>query len=354
MENALRAVLDTAVWAPSGDNSQPWSFTVRGNTVRIHLDPVRDNPILNFKLSGTYIAHGALIENIILAAPLSGLMAHAHILPDATDPLCTAEITFTEGAGVVDPLAKHIRERHTNRKPYKKQKIGSEIASAFSAAAEPIVGTKFFLTEDATAIRAVAGASALMEQIALETPGIRQLFVGDILWTEEDNRSGKQGLYIKTMELPPPARPLMRWVLNPTFARLVNAIGFAHMARLTNTGLYASAPMMGLVTIAEETPAAYIAAGRSLERLWLLATSRGLAFHPVTGILFLARSAEKGSAEGLLSQHLQGISAANATIKKQFGAKAGDTPAMLFRVGYAAPATARSCRQAPSISTTDI
>ena len=354
MENAIRAVLDTAVWAPSGDNSQPWSFTVRGDIVRVHLDPDRDNPMLNFRLSGTYIAHGALIENILLAAPLSGLVAHAHILPDPTDPLCTAEILFTEMAGNIDPLANYIRDRHTNRKPYEKEKIGPETFAAFSAAAELISDTKLFLTEDMAEIRAIAGSSALMEQVALETPELRRLFVGDILWTDGENRSGKPGLFIKTMELPPPARFLMRRIVNPAFARLVNAIGFARMARLTNTGLYASAPMMGLVTIANESPAAYIAAGRSFERLWLLATSRGLAFHPVTGILFLARRIDKGDTQGLLSAHLESIREANMTIKERFGAGARDIPAMLFRAGHAAPATARSFRQAPHITATEV
>ena len=351
MEATLRAILDTAVWAPSGDNSQPWSFTLHGNNIRVHLDPHRDNPILNFKLSGTYIAHGALIENIILAASLSGVRAEAHILPDLADPYCTAEIICTESGVDADPLAAFIRERHTNRKSYKKQPLGTEVTAAFSAAAETIKGTKLFLTEDKKAIRAVAAASAVMEQVALETPALREIFVGDILWTDEENRSGKQGLAIKTMELPLPARLIMRHLHNHFVARITDMIGFANMARLANTGLYASAPLMGLITIAEESPSAYIAAGRAIERVWLDAASHGLAFHPVTGILFLARSLEGGSAEGLLPKHFEQIRRANATIRKQFGVEASDTPAMLFRTGYASPATARSYRRAPDIQT---
>lgn len=349
MEAAIRTILDTAVWAPSGDNSQPWSFTLHGNTLRVHLDPKRDNPILNFKLSGTYIAHGALIENIVLAAPASGLVADVRVLPDHSDSLCTAEITFTESSALADPLAAHMRSRHTNRKSYKSRAVDAEALTAFSAAAQPVTGARLFLIENKSAIRAVAGASAIMEQVALETPELRKLFVSDILWTDEENRSGKQGLYIKTMELPPPAQLLMRHLTNPIIAKIANAIGFANIARLTNMRLYASAPAMGLVTVSEETPAAYIAAGRVFERAWLAAAARGLAFHPVTGILFLARSVEQGSAEGLLPKHFDRIRKANAEIKRQFGAGTNDIPAMLFRTGYAAPATARSFRRAPDI-----
>ena len=154
------------------------------------------------------------------------------------------------------------------------------------------------------------------------------------------------------MELPPPVRLLLRHFNNRTIANLAEAIGFARAARFVNTGLYASAPVMGLITISEETPAAYIAAGRTFERVWLEATGRDLAFHPVTGVLFLARSIEQGRTKGLLPKHFDAIREANTEIKKQFGAKEGDIPAMMFRAGYAEPVTSRSFRQAPTIHTT--
>lgn len=349
LANKIQEVLETAVWAPSGDNSQPWSFTVRGDTVRIHLDPNRDNPILNFKLSGTYIAHGALIENIILAAPISGLTVAVQMLPEVADAYCTAEMKFKEESSPIDPLAAYLQERHTNRKSYKSRRLSPETTTAFAKTAQSITNTKLFFIEAASAIQAVAGASAIMEQVALETPALRDLFVSDILWTDTENRSGKQGLYIKTMELPLPARVLLRNINNSIVAKIANGIGFANIARLTNTRLYASAPGIGLITITEESPDAYIAAGRTIERIWLEAASRGLAFHPVTGILFLGRSLEKGSAEGLRPEHFKIIREANAEIKSRFGAGEGDIPAMLFRTGYAAPATARSFRKAPVI-----
>ncbi|OYV27014.1 MAG: hypothetical protein B7W98_02710, partial [Parcubacteria group bacterium 20-58-5] len=89
-------------------------------------------------MSGTYIAHGALIENIILAAPLSGLATSIRLLPDSADLQCTAEITFTETTVSVSPLAESIRDRHTNRKPYESRLPAPEALSAFPDAARPI------------------------------------------------------------------------------------------------------------------------------------------------------------------------------------------------------------------------
>jgi hypothetical protein len=349
MESAIRKILDSAVWAPSGDNSQPWSFVLEGASVRVYLDPKRDNPILNFNLSGTYIAHGALIENIALAAPLAGLAAEVELMPDPSDPLCTAKITFKEARAEADPLAYVIHDRHTNRLPYEKRALSPDAFGAFEAIAKLVPDAKLFLLDDRAAVRAAATSSALMEKVALETSALRHLFVTDILWSAEENRSGKQGLFIDTMELPPPARFAMRHISHSGIASFANMIGFSNIARISNARLYASGPALGLITIPAETPSAYLAAGRALERVWLEATRQHLAFQPVTGILFLARSIQHGVTEAFLPRHIEPILHANETIKDRFGASKEDIPAMLFRVGYAKPATARSFRRPPDI-----
>lgn len=345
----IRVVLETAVWAPSGDNSQPWFFVVRGNTVGVHLEPDRDNPVLNYKLSGTYIAHGALIENIVLAAPLSGLTAQAQILPDPSDPLCTAEIRFEEGAGEIDPLARVIRERHTNRKPCEGKPVGSEILASLAGAARPVQGAHLSLIEDRESIRRVAHAAALMEQIALETPDVAKLFFGSILWSEKESREGKQGLYIKTMELPAPAQALFPYLAKPRVAAFANALGFSKAVRKTNAALYASSPTLGLVSMDAEHPTSYIAAGQAFQRVWLEATQRGLAFQPVTGLLFMARTTRDAAQDHPVSRYFQEIWDAASSVQLAFSVADGTIPAMMFRMGYAPPATARSYRRAPDL-----
>ena len=153
------------------------------------------------------------------------------------------------------------------------------------------------------------------------------------------------------MELPLPARFILRHFSHPLVAKAARAIGFAKLANATDTKLYATSPAMGLVSIREESPAAYLAAGRLLERVWLAATGENLAFHPVTGILFLARSVAHDAAERLLPEHLPVIRAADAKIRRAFALPEGAVCAMLFRVGFAPAASARSARRAPDIRT---
>jgi hypothetical protein len=345
MDKRIRTVITLAVHAPSGDNTQPWYFTIDGDRVRIHLIPDLDNPILNFRLSGTYVAHGALIESMVLAAAREGLGVSVRVLPDANDPLCTAEFTFSDTPATLDPLAAQLEARHTNRKPYEPRAVPDTVLASLRDAGG--AGT-VFLT-DAAAIRSVAHASALMEQVALETPELRQLFFSDILWSDAENRAGKPGLYVLTMEVPPPARFLFRHLTKPAFANLLLRLGFSKAARATNAKLYATAPLLALISMREESPAAYLAVGRALERLWLAATAEGLAVQPVTGLSFLARSIEHDEASKLLPKHFAQICDAEHALRTAFSLTNEQIPGMMVRIGYAAPATARSFRHAPDI-----
>ena len=64
----IKDIIRKAVVAPSGENTQPWRFVLRGNTVSILNLPERDNPVYNFRQRGSFFAHGALIENMELLA----------------------------------------------------------------------------------------------------------------------------------------------------------------------------------------------------------------------------------------------------------------------------------------------
>ena len=120
MEQTIHKILANACFAPSGDNSQPWWFKVGKDYVDIFLIPNRDNPILNFQLSGSYLAHGCLIRNIEIAATRHSLHTKTTLLPDSNDITFVAHISFSLDDTVKpNPLEDYILKRCTNRKPYK-------------------------------------------------------------------------------------------------------------------------------------------------------------------------------------------------------------------------------------------
>ncbi len=356
MQEKIRAIVEKAVWAPSGDNSQPWEFSfVDESTLQVHLIPHKDNKILNYKLSGTYVAHGALIENIVLLAGKEGLTASVMLLPVSDDPLITAQITFKESASssnLPDPLAEAIPARHTNRKQYEPKQLSEEArASITKAAAAASDEITFHVLEDKKRIKKAAYAESLIQKIALETPTLHSIFFSNILWKEKDNTGEKQGLSLKSMELPPPVEKLFPLLSHWPVTKAFNKIGFSAMASKTNGDLFASSPAIGLVCVRKEEPVQYLEAGRVFERVWLAATAQGVSFQPISGLLFVARRLAAGETDALDSKHFDEISLAANDIAQAFSLTNGEIPLMMCRMGYSAAATSRSKRAAPVFRT---
>ena len=70
--DSFKKILDIAVHAPSGDNSQPWRFKFDQNSILLFNLEDRDPTLYNFRQRGSYFAHGAIIENIIIVAGTLG------------------------------------------------------------------------------------------------------------------------------------------------------------------------------------------------------------------------------------------------------------------------------------------
>ena len=71
MSEDIRKILEAAILAPSGENSQPWRFIVKGNEVILKNDPESDRSLYNSGQRGSFIAHGVelfsceIIEDIL-------------------------------------------------------------------------------------------------------------------------------------------------------------------------------------------------------------------------------------------------------------------------------------------------
>ena len=86
MEDVTIKILEEAIYAPSGENCQPWKFAVDGSNVHIFNVPEADASLYNFEQRGSYVAHGALIENIVIVALKYGYKASVKLFPIKEEP----------------------------------------------------------------------------------------------------------------------------------------------------------------------------------------------------------------------------------------------------------------------------
>ena len=348
IKERIKNILRDAVTAPSGDNSQPWWFHLEDQVLDVHMIPDKDNPILNFRLGGSYVALGTLVENIIILSSTAGLRTSLELLPDPSKPYLISRITFSDDASIVpDPLAPFVTKRCTNRKPYHNKVLPADVVRDITNTQNELGGrVRVITTTDKHVITSTANASSMMERVALETEAIHKLFFGNIVWSKEEEHLRGMGLPIKTTELPPPIQFLFRLIKDWKKTKLLNRIGLSRMASKANAATYGKAPLVGVVAVSLCDAKAYIDAGRIFQRIWIKAAKYGLAFQPVTGILFLAQRVLANETKELHNEHLPLIKDAYSTIKEKFGLTQ-DIPVLYFRIGYADAPSAYTSRRAP-------
>lgn len=349
MEKILREILNKAVYAPSGDNSQPWWFTIGADSIDVHLVADRDNPILNFRLSGSYLAHGALIRNIEIAATAYRLRTETTLFPDTNDTNFVARIHFHKDSSVTpNPLAKFIVNRCTNRKKYLPKPVPEDIIERLNKIGEHIPEGKLVLITDEEKINSLSNSLVVMERTALETEAVHQLFFDTIIWTKEEEIKKEKGLHIKTLELPPPVQGLFRIIRYWGIANILNYVGLSRLAAKGNAEAYKTAPLMGVIAMKEFSTIAYVRAGMAFQEIWLEVTSSGLSLHPIAGLLFLAQRILNKEECPWSDEHSTRIIDAYTNIQSKFNANDA-TLTMLFRIGYAETPTARATKRPPVI-----
>lgn len=343
----IETILRTGVQAPSGDNAQPWRFEVRSDVIDLYLVPGKDYSPYNFRERGSFFANGAVIENVVVAASGRGYAAKVALFPTG-DKTHVARITLSAGKGPADSLAVHIERRATNRKPYQSGPLSSEHKEALLAAARGMAGGTLTLVEDPKAVARFAKVVSLSDRLIFEEKMIHDAIFYAIRWTEQEEEERK-GLYVKTMELPPPARALFRMLRSWPVLRVMNVIGISRFIAMQSAKGYAASSAIGMVTIPNDANTNFVEAGRLFERLWLTATKLGVSIQPVTALAYLDQKFIAGEADDLTPDHGMQVHIAQKVIAGLFGNPAG-TVAMMFRMGYGDAPSARSKKAEPAIT----
>ncbi len=329
--------------APSGENCQPWRFKVEGNKVFIFNVPERDQSLYSWGQWASFVAHGALIENMSIAASHLGYELLLDFFPAASDKNLVVIGTLQKNEKKDDVLFNSIQRRTTNRKPYEKKMLkNKEYKELLNL---PRYGNAHvILTQDEKKKQIIAHAASMNEKLLFENRYLHTFFFSHINWTEKEDEEKKIGFYIKTFELPKPAERAFKLFSNWRALQMLNKIGASAMVAKTNAGIYASCGAMGVIVINDKTPKDFVMAGRVFERIWLKATSMGLSMQPLTGILFLMYRIRAGKTSEFSPSQIQLVTVAYGRMAEAFGISPEKTMAIAFRVGKSSLPTARALR----------
>ena len=284
-------VLESARWAPSGDNSQPWRFVLRSEReFDAYGYDTRTHCVYDLDGWASELAHGMLLETVAIAATHHGLRAHISLPEEAAARPRRYRVRLAPDASVsADPLYAAIGERSVQRKPMRVRALSTPERGALERAAAPFRVVWF---ASWPARRRIAALCARNARIRLTIPEAYEAHRSVIAWratTSEDRMPdaslGADPLLLATMRY-----AMASW---PRLHRL-NRLTGTLLPRLVLDFLPGLLCSAYVALLAETTPASLedrIVAGRAAQRLWLTATTLGLQMQPQYTPLVFSRYA---------------------------------------------------------------
>ncbi|MDO4723350.1 MAG: nitroreductase [Comamonadaceae bacterium] len=265
-DDAQRFLIEQACKAPSGHNSQPWLFEPGAQQIRIHPDLRQALPVVDPERRELFISLGCAAENLCLAASTRGLRTAQTLSPQGV-----ITIALTPDPSLPpDPLAAAIDARQTNRSRYDGTPVGEELLHGIleQGCAEPGI-----------ALQAWPQGSAPFERLSDYVQQGNAIQMRDAAFKHEllqwirfnaaqasRTRNGISHAALGAPSLPAwIARPIVRHALDPVRQNRSDA------QRLR------SASHLILVGSAEDGIPAWVATGRSLQRLLLRLSRAGIA-----------------------------------------------------------------------------
>ncbi len=297
---AIEELLQAAVAAPSLHNTQPWRMRIKAAGTRIELfaDAARILPVADPAGRAVYIACGAALFNLRVAAAANGLLPAIRLMPDAGQPLFVADVELSDGyqaAPWEHELSASIPLRHTDREPYSNVAVPPAIRSELSDAARSEKAILRFL-DDNEAVR-VRRLAADAERELLGDPAYRAELAR---WVGHD----RHGDGIPSEAIGP--RSAIGRDLGRDFRTdRLEPVRYAD---------FEDKPQLVVLSVRGDGAPSWISAGQALERVWLTATCQGISLCSLTQALevpdaWLVRDTRRGY----------------------------EFPQMIMRVGYGAP-----------------
>ena len=310
-EEQMRFLLRYAILAPSGHNTQPWSFHITPDGVQVLADTSRRLLVVDRDDRELLMSIGAAITNFRVAAAHFGFdttvayeIRSIETAPVATILACETCAPNAELAS----LFPAIRKRHTNREPYDEQPLEPAALQAICDVVDANPSTlRLILPRDK---ERVADCVETAERILMARPAYRAELADWVGHADER----KDGLSAEALGMPRILSGVAPW--------LIRNFDSGDLQARRDVELTRSASMLIVVT-SDDDQVSLVKAGETFELLLLTITRCGLQYS------FLSAPVEVDDTRKNLRQLI-----------------GGREPQLLLRVGAAAT-TAHPSRRRP-------
>ena len=305
---ALEAMVAMATMAPSMHNTQPWRFRFAPGTqtISLYADPARMLRVADADGRALHISCGAALFNLRLAAAVAGRQALVRLIPDPDQPLLLATVRLAGSwhaqQGELE-LHAAISARHTNRSPFSGRPVPPGVLAELAEAARLEGAVLHFPGGQETSRLLRLAREAELELLA--DPAYRAELAR---WAGGER--DREGIPEEALGPRDPSRATPVRDFTP---------GRPGPARYE---WFEEQPQMAVLSTPFGDRADWLRAGQALERVLLVAETRGIAVSPLTPPLETADTWLVRDPRSAL-----------------------EYPQMILRLGYGLPGSAPPCRR---------
>ncbi len=342
---AVARIIEAGWWAPTPDNWQSWRFRWTGECIEIFWDFETGTSFLDVEHGVAYLSIGGAVTNMEIVANAEGYDLRVDLRSEAYSNRPTARVFLEPASKKSSSLAAVIPERCTNRRPYARTRLAPEMVERLEGLEG--IGHKarlcmLFERDEIEDIGAMAGE---FDQFFLHNSKIHDVIFRWIRWTREEVFRTRDGLPLRSLELNSIDRLGLRVLRKWPRAKVLARLGVGRRLASRAVKLYASSGAFGVISLPEMSADAAFEAGRLLEKIWLMAAEKRLAFQPIAGpALLIMRNRLQGGA-GMDARLRDWAIEAERNLRSLCRLEEETLPVLLFRVGEAAPPSARALRR---------
>lgn len=354
-ETCLRAHRDlvrAAIQAPTPDNNQPWKFVSSGDRLQIFLDPER---ALASDVNSMFdlIGIGAAIENGVIAGRQLGHRSevdyavefHGSPRPDQGLLAATLRLIGESGVSEPDPLYEQMALRGTNRSLYSTKRVESAVLDKLAQETHEFPEVQVDWVDDRTRIGEFAKLIAASDRLRFEYRPFHQELFEQLRFTVEEAESTRDGLDVRTLELPPGVASIIHWLRYWPRMQWINRLGLGSMLTFPSWLSVRKSGAIGVLSLSEASTEEFLQGGRAFQRIWLAASAAGLAMQPLGSLPIFIGQLRQLEGRNLHARHKQLASQLQAKLEQLVPATVGRTLQLAFRTGYAKSPPVRSLRR---------
>ena len=264
--------------APSAHNTQPWLLEYGSDRIDLRFDPLRHLEAGDPTRRDLFLSLGAFVEAVLIAAASEGIgLEFTH----AVDVGAARVGTFSERATLYETsfTPADLDRRRTSRLPYRPGRAGEDDLAAARAELAPDERLHEL------AAREIAPLFTAADRHLFETPPVVRELRSWLRLTKRDPNYERDGLSYECLALSRLEAALFALALRPGVFPIVRAL---RLHRTFTSSARAVLDVDGSVLVLEAPdgpPSDLLAHGRSLLRIWLALSARGLYTHPLSAVI---------------------------------------------------------------------